>query len=100
MILWAFGVPLLALFLVKRFRWQLADNEFHTNRKIYDNLYKRFKLRLGFLTQGYEEEYYYWQVILLLRQTTLVILLTFLGPIGSGVQTLSAVLLLLVSIFV
>ena len=38
MILWAFGVPLLALFLVKRFRKQLADNEFHTNRKIYDNL--------------------------------------------------------------
>ena len=83
--LWAFGIPLLALYLIKRFRRELAENEFHSDSRIYNNLFKRFKLRLGFLTQGYVEEYYYWEVVLLLRKTSLVIFLTFLGPVSAGV---------------
>ena len=56
------------------------------------------KLRLGFLTQGYEEEYYYWEIVLLLRKTVLVLMLTFLAPISAGVQSLSAILLLIFSL--
>lgn len=98
LILWAFGVPILALFLIKRFRKTLEDNEYHSNRKIYDDLFKRFKLRLGFLTQGYEDEHYYWEVVLLLRKTMLVLMITFLGPISAGVQALSAILFLIFSL--
>ena len=97
LILWAFGVPFLALFLVRKQRQVLASNTFHSNPKYYKELYARFKLRLGFLTQGYKDKYYYWQVILLLRLTIIVLWLTFFGPISSGVQSLGAVLLLLVS---
>ena len=45
----------------------------------------RFKLRLGFLTQGYKEEYYYWEIVLLLRKTVLVMILTFGAPVSAGV---------------
>ena len=62
-ILWAFGVPLLAFYMLKRFLKQMSDAEFHSDPAIYNQLQKRFKLRLGFLTQGYTEEYYYWEVV-------------------------------------
>ena len=88
----------MALYLVRGQRQQLQNNEFHSDPKFYNNLYARFKLRLGFLTQGYEDKYYYWQVVLLLRQTILVLLLTFFGPISPGVQSLSAEMLLLASL--
>ena len=35
MILWAFGVPLLALFLIMRQRRELEANEYHSDRSIY-----------------------------------------------------------------
>ena len=97
LILWAFGVPFLAMFLIRKQRQVLASNEFHSDPKYYKELYERFKLRLGFLTQGYEDKYYYWQVILLLRLTTIVLWLTFFGPVSSGVQSLGMILLLLTS---
>ena len=56
------------------------------------------KLRLGFLTQGYEDKYYYWEIVLLLRKTVLVLMLTFLAPISAGIQSLSAILLLIFSL--
>ena len=45
--------------------------------------------------QGFEDQFYYWEIVLLLRKTTLVLLLTFLAPISAGVQSLSAILLLI-----
>ena len=62
-ILWAFGVPFLAFYMLKRFLKQMSDAEFHSDPAIYNQLQKRFKLRLGFLTQGYTDEYYYWEVV-------------------------------------
>jgi len=95
LVLWAFGMPLLGLFLVRRSRMNLAALEFHSDPSIYNNLRDRNKLRLGFLTQGFEDEFYYWEIVLLLRKTTLVLLMTFLAPISAGVQSLSAILLLI-----
>lgn len=45
--------------------------------------------------QGFEDQFYYWEIVLLLRKTILVLLLTFLAPISAGVQSLSAILLLI-----
>ena len=50
------------------------------------------------MTQGYTEEYYYWEVVQLLRKTILVLLLTFLAPISAGVQSLTAILVLIFSL--
>ena len=55
----------------------------------------RVKLRLGFLTIGYEEEFYFWEIVLLLRKTILVLLMTFLAPVSAGIQSLSAIILLI-----
>lgn len=41
---------------------------------------------------------FYWEIILLLRKTILVLMLTFLAPVSSGVQSLSAILLLVFSL--
>ena len=35
-ILWAFGVPLLAFYMLKRFLKQMADAEFHSDPAIYN----------------------------------------------------------------
>ena len=88
----------MGLVLMKRFLKSLEETRFHSDPKIYNDLHARFKLRLGFLTQGYVDEYYYWEIVLLLRKTLLVLMLTFLGPVSSGVQSLSAVLLMIVSL--
>ena len=50
------------------------------------------------MTQGYTDEFYYWEVVLLLRKTILVLMLTFLAPISAGVQSLTAILLLIFSL--
>lgn len=49
-------------------------------------------MRLGFLTSGYEDDYYYWEIILLMRKTLIVLMITFLAPLSSGVQSLTAIL--------
>ena len=95
LILWAFGIPFLGLFMLKRFLRKLEELEFHSDPKIHKNLMARFKLQLGFLTQGYTDEYYYWEIVLLLRKTILVLLMTFLAPVSAGVQSLTAILLLI-----
>ena len=93
--LWAFGMPFLGLYLIRRARYKLASLEFHSDPTIYNTMQARNKLRLGFLTQGFEAKFYYWEIVLLLRKTLLVLLLTFLAPISPGVQSLSAILLLI-----
>ena len=85
LIIWAFGIPFLGLFLVRRFLHQITQVQFHSDPKILSTLQARFKLQLGFLTQGYQDEFYYWEIVLLLRKTILVLLLTFLAPISPGV---------------
>ena len=95
LILWAFGMPFLGLFLIRRARRNLAALEFNSDPAIYNTMRDRNRLRLGFLTNGYEEEYYYWEIVLLLRKTLLVLLMTFLAPVSAGVQSLSAILLLI-----
>lgn len=98
LLLWALGVPFLGLYLVKKFRRELEAIEYTIDPKHHRNLMARFKLRLGFLTQGYREEYYYWEIVLLLRKTILVLLMTFIAPISAGVQTLAAIMLLIFSL--
>ena len=78
-------MPFLGLFLIRRARRNLAALEFNSDPSIYDTMRDRNKLRLGFLTVGYEEEYYYWEIVLLLRKTLLVLLMTFLAPVSAGV---------------
>ena len=100
LILYAFGMPFLGLALTKRFRKKIEAVEFHSDPKIKMNLEARFKLQLGFLTNGFHDEYYYWEIVLLLRKTILVLLMVFMAPISSGVQSLTAIMLLIVSIVV
>jgi hypothetical protein len=57
---------------------------------------RRFKVRLGFLTAGYDDTYYMWEIVLLMRKTVLVLLIVFLSSVSSGVQSLSAILILTV----
>ena len=83
--LWAFGMPFLGLYMVKKSRADLAALEFHSDPAIYSSLRDRNKLRLGFLTQGYEENYFYWEIVLLMRKTILVLLMTFMAPVSAGV---------------
>ena len=55
---------------------------------------RSFKVRLGFLTAGYRDEVFYWEIVLLFRKTLLVLIIVFLSSVSSGVQSLSAILIL------
>ena len=55
---------------------------------------RSFKVRLGFLTAGYSDKYFYWEIVLLMRKTVLVLIIVFLSSVSSGVQSLSAILIL------
>ena len=84
-LLWAFGIP---YFFLKRLQVFLSDIEgakTHSDPKVLEALQQRFRLRLGFLTSGYQEEYYYWEVVLLYRKTLIVLMMTFLAPVSGGV---------------
>ena len=62
---------------------------------VYKALYKRFRMRLGFLTSGYKDEFYYWEIVLLLRKTAFVLFIIFMVPVSSGIQALLSCLLLI-----
>lgn len=53
--MWAFGMPFLGLYLIRRARYKLASLEFHSDPSIYNTMRARNKLQLGFLTQGFED---------------------------------------------
>jgi hypothetical protein len=59
---------------------------------MHEDLMRRFKMRLGFLTAGYDDTFYYWEIVLLMRKTLIVLMLTFLAPVSAGVQSLTAIL--------
>ena len=46
---------------------------------------RSFKIRLGFLTAGYQDKYYYWEIVLLMRKTAIVLLIVFLSSVSSGI---------------
>ncbi len=50
LLLWAFGIPFLGLYLIRRSRRVLQAAEFNSDPVIYKNLSARMSLRLGFLT--------------------------------------------------
>ena len=90
---WAVGIPIYALIKLRTNIDKLgAIKKKKSEGKIHDDLMKRFKVRLGFLTSGYKDDYYYWEVVLLMRKTLIVLMLTFLAPVSSGVQSLTAIL--------
>ena len=92
----AFGMPFLGFYLIRRSRYKLEGLEAFSDPNIYLKQKVRNKLRLGFLTHGFLDKYYYWEIVLLLRKTILVLMMTFLAPISAGVQSLSAIILLIV----
>lgn len=98
LVCWAFGMPLLGFCCNRRFLAKMEDSKFYSDPKIYNNMKARFRMRLGFLTQGYKEEFPHWEIVLLLRKTILVLMMTFFAPISSGVQSLSAILLLIAAL--
>ena len=66
------------------------------NRSVKKTVLSRFKVRYGFLTEGYCSDYYYWEIVKLSEKSVIILLLTFLGPISSGVQSLTVIIVFIV----
>jgi len=64
-VIWVFAVPLLCLLLLVR------------NRREQDELW--FKMRYGFLTNGYMRVRYYWEFVVLYRKILIIICSVFLS---------------------
>ena len=84
------GFPLGLLFLLFRLKKRGALK--HTDPN-YD---KRWVLRLGFLSAGYEDEYVYWEALVLARKALLSAAAVFLAHNGTTVQVVVAILILFV----
>ena len=84
LLLWAAGIPIFALIRLKKNIQELNAIRAHSAGKKHEDLMRSFKIRLGFLTSGYEDSYYYWEIVLLMRKTSIVLLIVFLSSVSSG----------------
>ena len=66
----------------------------------FEDLMRSFKVRLGFLTAGYDDKFFYWEIVLLARKSFLVVLIVFLSSVSSGVQSLAAVLMMTIFLII
>ena len=82
---WAAGIPILALVRLKSNIQELNLIKQHSAGKKHEDLMRSFKIRLGFLTAGYQDKYYYWEIVLLMRKTAIVLLIVFLSSVSSGI---------------
>ena len=98
LVVWALGIPFYALYKLHDNRKILAEmlqtSQGHEGN-MHKELNRRFNVRLGFLKAGYNDKYYYWEVVLLMRKTVIVMMVTFLAPVSSGVQSLTAICVLI-----
>lgn len=94
LIAWAIGIPLYALYKLQSNMAALIAIKEYADGKQHADLLKRFKVRLGFLTAGYDDKYFYWEIVLLSRKSILVIMIVFLSSVSSGVQSLAAIFFL------
>lgn len=82
---WAVGIPLYALRKLKTSMEALIKMKEFASEKQIEDLKRRFRVRLGFLTAGYSDEYFYWEIVLLSRKSVLVMMIVFLSSVSSGV---------------
>jgi hypothetical protein len=68
MIVWGFGIPLFAFFLL------------FVERDKLDRLEVRQKL--GFLFRGYTLKFYFWEIVIMFRKITLILIQSFLVKYG------------------
>ena len=85
LIIWAFGMPFMGLYVLNTFLNDLREVKFHSDPQVFKKLHQRFRLRLGFLISGYKDEFYYWEIVVLLRKTIFVLAMVFLSPVSAGV---------------
>ena len=94
LIAWAAGIPIYALVKLSRNMEDLAELKKAAAGKSFEDLQRSFNIRMGFLTAGYGDDYFYWEIVLLMRKTLIVLMIVFLSSVSSGVQSLTAVLVL------
>ena len=82
---WALGIPGFALRKLVTNVASLAEIKKKAAGAQHEDLLRSFKVRLGFLTAGYDDAYYYWEIILLMRKSLLVLIIVFLSSVSSGV---------------
>lgn len=94
LIAWAAGIPIYALIKLFKNVGHLEKIKKFTAGKQHEDLLRSFRVRLGFLTAGYDDKYFYWEIVLLMRKTVLVLMIVFLSAVSPGVQSLTAILVL------
>lgn len=78
---WGVGVPMLCLLTLYRNRNRLGLVE--------------FKVRYGFVYNGYEFSKYYWEFVIMYRKLLIITIAVFLANISTAVQALTAMSVLL-----
>ena len=94
-ILWLFGVPFYLLFSLNQWQKDLVEAKKSSDPLVYKKLYARYRLRMGFIINGYTDEYYYWEVVILMRKNLLVLLIVFFAPLSAGVSAGCSMILLI-----
>ena len=82
---WAIGIPGYAMYKLFKNVAALEAIKEKAAGGGFEDLMKSFKVRLGFLTAGYDDKYFYWEIILLARKSLLVLVIVFLSSVSSGV---------------
>jgi len=86
LVLYALGIPALAVFLLFSRRGQLGLSSVRGT--------------FGFLYSGYTDSFYWWEGAVMLRKALMAVIAVFLAPAGVTVQAVTTSLLALVSLVV
>ena len=84
-LIWGIGIPLFALLILYRFRFNLTE----------DNVKERY----GFLYNGYKARNYYWESVVMFRKVAMIFITVFLSSLGRIVQALAVIILLAIYLF-
>ena len=68
LVVWGFGIPLFALFLLIKEKNKLDTVE--------------TKQKYGFLFRGYKKRYFYWEIVIMYRKLSLIIITVVVQRLG------------------
>ena len=99
LLLWTFGIPAFALYLLMREKKHIdrITSKTEEERSEEDKVtLHEIRTKFGFLFMGYDLRVMYWEVVIMLRKIILIMTCVFLSLLSSETQVLVSLFILII----